>query len=187
MKKLILFWVLLLIIGCDGKEIYFEQPQPANSEMENIFPKALQGKYIVDGRSKNDSIKFHLIINELTYYSGADDGSSGEKGQLSDSLILKKHKSHYILNYKEEEGWHAIVISTQNIDKFSAHLIGGAMDAYEVEEIEKLKKTTKVKEVLYSSGNVDYYLINPTPKEFKKMVKKKIMFSQAATFTRVNK
>ena len=189
MKKIILYLVLLLILSCDGKEIYFEQPQPANSEMENIFPKALQGKYIVDSTSINDSIKFHLIINELTYDYGADDGSSGEKGQLSDSLILKKHKSHYILNYKEEEGWHAIVISTQNIDKFSAHLIGGAMDAYEVEEIEKLKKTTNVKEVLYSSGNgnVDYYLINPTPKEFKKMVKKKIMFSQAATFTRVNK
>ena len=88
---------------------------------------------------------------------------------------------------KEEEGWHVIVISIQNIDKFAGHLIGGAMDAYEVEEIENLKKTTKVKEVLFSNGNIDYYLINPTPKEFKKMVKKKIMFSEAATFTRVNK
>ena len=187
MKKLILFLVLLLIIGCDGKEVYFDQPQPANSEMENIFPAALQGIYIVDSASIDDSIKFHLIINELTYDYGPDDSRGNEKGQLSDSLILKKHKSHYILNYKEEEGWHAVVITTQSIGKISAHLIGGAMDAYEVEEIEKFKKTTKVKEVLFNSGNVDYYLISPTPKEFNKMVKKKIMFSQAATFTRVNK
>jgi len=187
MKKILLYLVLLLIMSCHGAMIYFEQPQPANSEIENIFPTALQGKYINNSSSINDSIKFHLILNELTFDYGADYGGFNEKVQLSDSLILKKHKSHYILNIKEEKGWLVMVISIQNIDKFAAHHIGGRMDAYEVEEIEKFKKTTKVKEVFYGNGNLVYYLINPTPKEFKKMVKKKIMFSGTHTFTRVNK
>jgi len=174
MKKIILYLVLLLIICCDGKEIYFEQPQPANSEREKIFPKAIQGIY-------NDDDDKSLIINELTCVY-VDDTILDMEGQLYDSLILKKYKSHYILNQKGDEGWIVWVIYIKNIDKFAVQSIGGAMDAYEVEDVEKLKNLTTVKEVFYDNGVTDYYLINPTPKEFKKMVKKKIMFSEAWTF-----
>ena len=179
MKKIILYLVLLLIIGCDGAEIYFESPQPANSEREKIFPTALQGIY-------NDDDDGSLIINELTCVY-RDDTILDMEGQLYDSLILKKYKSHYILNQTGEEGWIVWVIYIKNIDKFAVQSIGGAMDAYEVEDVEKLKNLTTVNEIFNSNGHIDYYLINPTQKEFKRLVKKKIMFSEKVTFKRVNK
>lgn len=64
MKVIILYLGLLLIISSCGPMIYFEQPQPANSKMENVFPEALQGMY------NDDSNNVPLIINELTYEYG---------------------------------------------------------------------------------------------------------------------
>lgn len=180
MKKIILYLVLLLIISSCGPFIYFEQAQPANSEMENIFPKALQGIY------NDDANNVPLIIDELTCEYGNDNNTIGEKAQLSDSLILKKYKSHYILNLKDEEGWYVMVLSIQNFDKLVVDFIGGDDEAEAVEEIEKLKNLTTVNEIFRSSGKINYYLINPTQKEFKRMLKKN-MFSGKMTFTRVNK
>ncbi len=180
-KKIILYLVLSLIISSCGPFIFFEQPQPANSEIENIFPKALQGIY------NDDANNVLFTINELTCDYGNDTFDMwNEKDQLSESLILKKYKSHYILNYLEERGWYVMVISIQNSDKLEIHFIGGDDGAEAVEEIGKLKNLTTVNEIFRSNGQIDYYLINPTQKEFKRMLKKN-MFSGKMTFTRVNK
>jgi hypothetical protein len=180
MKKLILYLGILLTVSSCGPFIFFEQPQPASSEMENIFPKALQGIY------NDDANNVPLIINELTCEYGNDTFDMWkEKGQLSDSLILKKNKSYYFLNLLEERGWYVMVISIQNFDKLEIYFIGGDDEAVAVEEIEKLKNLTKVNEIFNSSGGIDHYLINPTQKELKKMLKKN-MFSGKMTFTRVN-
>ena len=79
-----------------------------------------------------------------------------------------------------------MVLSIQNIDKFVVDFIGGDDEAEAVEEIEKLKNLTTVNEIFRSSGKINYYLINPTQKKFKRMLKKN-MFSGKMTFTRVNK
>jgi len=109
----------MLITSSCGPLVCFEQPQPANNEMEYIFPKAMQGIY------NDDLNSLPLIIDELTCEYGNGNFIPGIiEGQLSDSLVLQKHKPYYILNLKDGKGWHVIVISLQNID-LAVHSING--------------------------------------------------------------
>lgn len=177
MKVIILYLGLLLIISSCGPMIYFEQPQPANSKMENVFPEALQGMY------NDDSNNVPLIINELTYEYGDTSSFFGiSKSLLSDSLILIKHQSYYMLNGLSENGWYVMAISIRNIDTLVVHFTDGE----DLGEVEKLKKITSVKEIFDSNGNIDYYLINPTQKQFESMLQEKL-FSGEMIFTRVIK
>ena len=179
MKVIILYLGLLLIISSCGPFIFFEKPQPADSNMENIFPEALQGKYVDRYNS------FSLNVNELTCeYIDIDSSSlfGNKKVGLSDSLILKKHNPYYILNLGKENLYHVFVISIKNIDT----LVVNSIDGEDLEEVEKLKKITPVKERFNSNGNSHYYIINPTKKQFESMLQKN-MFSGEMIFTRVNK
>lgn len=176
MKVIILLSLLLIISSC-GPVIYFEQPQPANTKLENVFPEALQGLY------NDNANNVPLTINELTYEYGDSSSFFGiSKSLLSDSLILVKHQTYYLLNGLSEKGWYVLAISIKNNDT----LVVRFTDGEDLGEVEKLKKITSVKEIFDSNGNIDYYLINPTQKQFESMLREN-MFSGEMIFTRVKK
>ena len=177
MKVIILNLGLMLILSSCGPSIYFEQPQPTKGKKEEIFPKAWQGKYI-----DNNNKGCFLNIYELTLeYIDNDYYFDTIKASLSDSLILKQQKPYYILNALGFNGWEVMAITIKNdtlLVKFT--------DGEHLEEVEKLKKITPVKKIVDSTGRIDYYLINPTQRQFESMLKKK-MFPGEMIFTIVNK
>lgn len=95
---------------------------------------------------------------------------------LSDSLVLKKHEGRLILNEKEEEEnyWNVYLVEKLNNDNLRLSTIGNF----------KTKRTPNQK-IKYDGNLEDFYsityfqeidtskyLINPTDKEFEKLLKK---------------
>jgi len=95
---------------------------------------------------------------------------------LSDSLVIKKHKGLLILNKKEKEEnyWKVYLIEKLNNDDLRLSTIGN----FKTEETPNQKiKYDGVLEDFYSITrfqkiDTSKYLINPTYKEFKKLLKK---------------
>ena len=173
MKKVFIYLGLLAAIS-SCLPVYFEQPQPAGIEAEKIFPEKLQGTYF------NEGFKDILIIEELRYGFGHEGNTFKEEGQLSDSLILKKYKKNYFLNYKKDSLWNVRVISKKKNFKLSNLTMPEESQA----KVKKLKLITPVKEIYDSTGEISSYIINPTKKELEKMLRED-MFHELGAFIKI--
>lgn len=133
---------------------------------------------------ENDELS--LIIDDSTFELIVRDSSqffrdSNDKFQLSDSVVLKNYKKNYFLSMKEpcEKNWYVIVIKIQDEDNFLTLFIDGE----DSQEVEKLKRITKVWESTDSDGRINNYVIDPLKKELEKILQKKL-FSGKWTFTK---
>ena len=180
MKKVFIYLGLLAAIS-SCLPVYFEQPQPAGIEAEKIFPKKLQGVYFEEG---ND---ITIKIDELTFEYGNED-TILNRGQLSDSLILKKYKKYFFLNLKNDDLWSVYVVSKKNDIKLLCLTIPDLPEENQRKEkkLEKLGKITVVKEIPDSDGDVHGYAINPTKKELETLLREK-MFVEEWTLKEIEK
>jgi hypothetical protein len=169
MKKFILIFVVISLILSSCKFVQFENSQPVDAKELATFPKNMIGEYL---GQENDT----LIITSKWYKIGKDK----EEFLSPRKIVLKKFKSYYVLNYYEEKDWDVLLLKI-NRENLTVYAID-----FEKEEktvINDLKKILPVKEY-NEPGNSKSYVINPTKKEFRLLVKKK-QFKPIGTYIRI--
>lgn len=173
MKNLIpIAFMLMLLSSC--VEVVFEQPQPIGAKFETTIPESLQGKYLdKDGDT--------LHVGPTSYILGKEQQPFHLEGKLSDKLGVTKYGNHFFLNSKNDSVWTVLMIMRLPENGLKVMMIDGGDE----KAIEKLKNLTLVREVYDHHGEIDAYVINPTPKELDRMVLKGC-FSKAETFKRIS-
>ncbi len=199
-NKLILMSIAA-IFWSSCTNVYFSEPQPTNTASVRSFPKEIHGAYILEGdtiyihkegyqfpeeyakaipTNQLDTMRGIRIANQLIY----DDSVPTEEGipfkitndtlyykktlyleqPFSEAFIVKKEGDFMVVNQKEEgeEHWNVFLLKKRRNGNISLYAVGD----FE-EKIEKFFTITDFKELGKKS-----YLIAPTKREFKKLIKK---------------
>jgi hypothetical protein len=147
--------ISLLTLG-SCKEITFSEPQPAGIKKLQSVPIALIGKYIVtDESTMSDTVIIYQDSFEIRDSTGVENTS--EKSILSDSLVLKKFKDHYFINFLEENRW-VIRVFTQ---EKNGDIILLNVDLSNDTILTHLKNELKATVVKVDSDT--YYEVHPSP------------------------
>jgi hypothetical protein len=149
---------LLILSSC--VEVGFRQPLPTNGKLLTEIPQEILDFYR-DNKSdstKNDSngLKINDYYNDQSF-----------ENSLSENTILKKWKGKYFLNQKEDSLWHIIMIVPKAKSKFETYRLDGGNE----KTINLLKKITKVKEIYDDEGELELLILDPSKKQFNKIVK----------------
>lgn len=158
-----IFIVILFVTSTSCKEISFKEPQPKGKPALQEIPRELRGKYLLieDNGTNNDT----LVVSGNGYYISAD----STKGNLSDSLVLKKYKGYYFFNDNENPEWLLRIIKKESNGDLSYMY----MDIGEQSFNEFLIELNK--DINIDSTEIDgesLYQIDPTPKELLSLIKK---------------
>lgn len=153
--------LILTVTAC--KEISFKEPQPKGKRALSEIPRELRGKYLIaegPGRS-NDT----LVLTKNQYYVRGD----STRGELSDSLVLKKHNGYYFFNDNENPEWLLRVIKKE---------ANGDLSYMSMENDEKSFNTFLIdlnNEIKIDSIEVageTLYQIDPSPAQLLSLIKK---------------
>ena len=162
---LILSWDMLLA-SC--KEVSFVVPQPEGVARLKEIPLALQGHYLsydeITGEASDT-----LIIESWGYHfkDKKDDDWLGS-GHLSDSLVVKRYKDYYFVNFKSGNQW-VLRLVRQNPSGGIAFLsIDIQDDARRKDILKKISKETTIKEI--HRGEDTFYQISPTPAQLMRLI-----------------
>ena len=182
MKFSVLILMGILTIACS--EVRFESPQPKNVKEISEFPQEFIGTFF-DHENKDT-----LFISKNGFRYGED-----IKQLTDDRVVLKKNGGYYILSCKEIltgedttdlKGWDVLPFKMVD-DTLTVFFI----DISENSDTMKAKFETilskGVKEEIEERENEDfeYFLINPTRREFKAMLRDGI-FNRHIKFTKIN-
>jgi hypothetical protein len=174
-----LLLVLALLYSCD---VYYSTPQPSWIKNEKVVPEKLRGNYLSykgfngSGHSKDKAGPQDTArISEKRIFIDNDWDFT-----LSDSVLLRTYQHKYFLNLfdVERKSWVVIMGKIEN-DKIIYYTI----TSDDKEMIGRLKGITQVKN---SEPNLSDYYINPSRKEFRKMLKSDL-FAPVDTLFRLNK
>lgn len=169
--------VLVLFLGLQScNSILFTSAQPEADPVLKEFPQNMLGTFV------SEDIDTLVVESTSFIFRG------GDPVQLSGDITpkgcaLKKMDDWYIISLQDEEEWEVFPVKVQGNDNFSVFFI----DMKEDEEnkiIADLEKDLKVEKVYNEDGSFDHYLINPSKKQFKRLLKKNI-FSEEMSFKRV--
>jgi hypothetical protein len=182
MKFLVLILMGILIGACS--EVRFECPQPKNVKEITEFPQKFIGVFF-DTENKDT-----LFISKNGFRYAED-----IKRLSDDRVVLKKIGGYYILSCKEIllgkdttdlKGWNVLpfkmVHDTLTVLYIDTSENGDTMKT-RLEAI--LSKGVKEESKERDNGNFEYFLIDPTKREFKKMLKNSV-FSEQVKFTKIN-
>ena len=176
MKKLLLLFVSALLLNSCAA-VKFEDPQPANAPAVTGFPEKMQGIYT---SADNDTLS--IFRNSFRYFNGKEVNVTASL-DTTDAVVLKRLKNNYILNLKDEQGWDVVPI------KFSRNRITARyanLNSRTEPLIKKLEENSPVRKITTEDGKFSHYLIAPTDKEFKTLLRKKL-FSEKTTFRRIRR
>lgn len=164
----------LYLISCT--EISYKEPQPKGIKSLTKVPYKLQGKYAV---TEDDKPVDTLVVTPNGYFLGKD-----EMAYLSDSLVLKFYKGHYFVNFRDQFAWYLRVLrQDKNGDLHYLEMIGPSGSDEEIKNfIAKLSTEIKVVETVIDDK--PGYVIDPTPAELLRLIKKG--FFKGQTFKRLN-
>lgn len=146
---------LLFLSSC--VEVGFKHPQPTKGKNLSEVPKEM--------------IEFYSDIKSDSSSTGIKDWYSTDDfdKSLSETTILKKWKGKYFLNEKEDSLWHIIMIVPISDNRFETYLLDGENE----KTIKILKEITKVEEQFSEDGELKSIIIDPSSREFNKIVKSK--------------
>lgn len=163
MKKLFLAMVIF-VLSTSCTMVRFENPQPKNAIALQHFPQQMHGNFISDEQDtlEIDSFSFHFRNGEEINLWG---------DLTSTETILKQFGKHYIINIHKEDGWDVFPVKIKE-DRITVYYT--SLPSKVEDLMEKLKQTTQVKGVADSTGHLSYYLIDPTPEEFRFLLRKKL-------------
>lgn len=164
MKNIILSLGLIFVLfSCT--EIKFKQAQPKGIKDLAIIPEQLQGEYLLD---KKDTIK---ITNDQIRILQDSTNTNDEVYEISDVFKVRYWKKTYFLNIKEEEDsiWTVIFIQKDKNHQLSAGFL--SFGEKDTEKIEKIKSITKARAILSDSEKADYYIVDPSRCELRKIIK----------------
>ncbi len=166
MKKHILYsFFILLFFSCVSVE--FTEPQPFWTENLNEIPSQLHGTYY---SKENDTIEigknFYKVLN--TNDNSILEKNPSRKILLSDSLIMRKMGPHIFLNEKEKENWSVSLITLNKDKSIKIGFITGSS-----EELNSKLSFISVREIVTDeSGKATKFILTPTKKELKRLIKK---------------
>lgn len=162
MKRLLsLLLIGLLLWSC--VEVKFELPQPKGIKDISVIPESLQGKYAVD----KDTLE---IKSDGIAYSNDSLGKQ-DIYKISDNFKIRKWRNTYFLNVKEKDDslWSVFFMTVGKNKQLSIGYL--SYNTNNEENIEKLKSITKVREVRNENDNIDFYLLNPSRCQLRKIMK----------------
>jgi len=161
MNKILFAFIIIAVTSC--KEISFKEAQPKGKRVLSEMPENLRGKYLLIEENGNN--KDTLVITRQGYNVTGD----STKGNLGDSLVLKKYKGYYFFNDNENPEWLLRVVKQEaNGDLSYLFMDSGEQSfhdyAYELN-----------KEIQIDSFEVKgkkLYQIDPTPRQLLNLIKK---------------
>jgi len=179
MKKYLSYLTaLILFFSCVSVE--FTSPQPSWEEDLGSFPTEMHGTYY-----SNENDTFEIGTNYYKIVSTSDETffkTNENQVLLSDSMTLKKYGNSYFLNVKEKGNWTVSSLKVNRNNTISiGYIIGPSEDL--VKKLDFINDKAFVKD---EDGKVDRIILNPTKKEFKLMVRKKL-FEQSLLLTKISK
>ena len=177
MKPYLLFCIAALMILTSCNDFYFKNPQPLRGKELKQIPETLIGTYIEKDNGGKDSAKKEPLIITRNSYNLKSSDPTVQDMKLSGTLapgkvVLKRLDDHYVLSQKVENPlnssndsvWEVYVLEYRN-DVLSVYNL--ASEERDL-KIDSIKEITPVKE--QKEGDKKYYLINPSNKQFKKLL-----------------
>lgn len=163
-------FILVLCLGLSScVSVEFTEPQPFWSEDLNTFPTQLHGTYC-----SNENDTFIVSSNYYQILSSRDesimDHQLPDKVFLSDSMLLKKMGKTYFLNAKQEENWSLSLIKIKSDNSISIEYIIGSSEELS-NQLQFIKKQEVKKD---ENGKIRKFILTPTKKEFKQLLKKNL-------------
>lgn len=161
MDKLFVAILILLFSAC--KEISYKEPQPKGKRALSEIPHELRGKYLLieeDGSNKDT-----LTISKKGYYVAND----STKGELSDSLVLKKYKGYYFFNDNENPEWLLRIVKKETNGNLTYMFMNAEEKSFN-EFLFALNKEIKIDS--FEVNGKKLYQIDPSPKQLISLVKK---------------
>jgi hypothetical protein len=102
-------FLLIISLGIFGltscKEVTFREPQPVGIKKLKVFPSNLVGKYIITEESSMVPDTILIYKDSFEILDSPEKNKASEKSILSDSLVLKKYKGYYFLNFLGNKRW----------------------------------------------------------------------------------
>jgi hypothetical protein len=169
-QYIILFLITSLLTACISVE--FKDPQPKKGKPLNEYPEEFIGTYTSPDLDTIIVGKTYFISNSLSLETD-NKVKTTQKIELSDSVLLKKVGHTFILNMRSKENWSIVIFS-----KSSNGLTIDTFNANDKEFLAKLKSITKTEEVRDTDGNLKKIILNPTEKEFKKIINTPSLFEK---------
>jgi hypothetical protein len=176
MKKLLyLLALILLLASCD--QVIFPEPQPQKVKTMTEMPAEIQGVYL-----DQDGDSLFVFEQSFSYYS--DNYTDFNSVYLSDSLVLKSYKKRYFISISthinEQVYWLTYIIEAKNDGRV---LDIYTMDPGDIVKLAKLEEITS--KVMDIEGETDYYLFNPSKKDYKKIISDTI-FTKMISFQKIS-
>ena len=153
---------LLLCFGCT--EVYFTDVQPYGKKHLKEIPPDMQGWFVeMDGA---DTIHIRTRGFDMT----------DEYASLSDSVVLTKWKDYYFLNISDNSKnlWEIYLVQKVNAYEMKVSFIDGENST----DIEALKSLIHITPYEKEDGSINYYVVSPSSKEFKNLVKNGVFKSE---------
>lgn len=171
MKKFLLLITSIGLFSCTA--VKFETPQPADAAELKEFPSSMLGTFTSDDK---DTLK--IMESSFRFWDGEDIDLTAE---LSTSdAVLKRHRKTYILSLKDDDSWEVFPLK---ISKNKITVLYIDLDS-ETQELLDQMDPASVMERRTEDGKIEYYLINPSAKEFQELLKKNL-FSEKVEFKRI--
>lgn len=178
MRKLYfnLFIIICFIFIASCIEVKFEESQPEGVGKLDKFPVDLMGKYI--NQDGDTLIIETTVISLLNRKSKCD--RLFEQDSLSESVLLKKWQNIYLLNILEDQLWTCVLIEPAK----EGDLIVSLIDAESETVLENIIRFTDMKTIYTEDQEPLYYLVNPSHKQLKALIKNGI-FSYQFIFKKI--
>lgn len=187
MKTLKNYFLFFLIVGLAScSEPLYENSMPIKGQIIQNFPIDLIGTYVNDSNSELDTI----MIDKQSLTINNDDVFYLKHDSLhKNHAVLKSFKQYFVLNIKADDNWIVIPFKFQNnsIDVFTiSSFISEDISSEEELSEEKLDEINQITDITINTkfGTVDKYTINPTDKEFYKLLKKGV-YSSEYNYTKI--
>lgn len=156
--------VSILLCSCN---VYFDSPQPAwVTKNEKEIPKKFRGNFLSGKGLLSDNCKREndtIRISDKRIYKSKDFDFT-----LSDTVLLKKVNDEYFLNVYagEEDVWMVIRAKEER-----ENIIFFVIQIRDSIKLNQLRNMTEYRRMPNSSEKDPDYIINPSSKEFEKILK----------------
>ena len=155
MKNLLFFSFLVLSLA-SCMELGFKEPMPIAAQNIASFPENMRGTYV----STSDT--GDTVVVEATTVSNG-------KFRLDDDNVMRAMGKYYVISKREEGRWNLALIKPNGNNAFTLY----GFDIADAKKRKTLTRITEVEEVLDAEGGLDYLFIQPTDKQFEKLVRSK--------------
>lgn len=166
-----IFSALNFLYSCT--DVQFDAPQPAwVVKNEKEIPQNLRGEYL----SGKDTIRItekRIVDNKVNHFIDYS---------ISDSVLLKIYHHTYFLNilHREQKTW-SVIMAKQDKEKILYYMIPEDDQGI----LKQLEEITQARETRDSAGKVINCVINPTSREFRQILKKKLFTISEDTLKKI--